>query len=283
MHKIMISINKWWEQFENAGSRKLVSIRHFSSTAGNDSKGYRKLMRMGVSGLTAFGAFQALCQLMASLGTDARKSGSTINSDGSHLDIIDLSDLTRIPVKVLSSNIDTLVSIGWLLLLEPLEAKQSPDDLPSPPAAIPPIPQGTPNGEERRGGESKGEESIEHPADPRLTIDQKAELVWKEYPRKLGKEKSIAAIKRELKTRCHIELAAIVKEFALSVADTDKEFIPHGSTYFCNKRFNDEIETRKDPAKPKTNGIVTTNPDGSQRIGGREFSIIDPSSELELK
>jgi len=154
----MIKIIKWWDQFENAGSRKLVTIRHFSSTAGNDSRGYRKLMRMGVKGLAAFGTFQALCQLMAGLGHAARKQGAAINSDGSILDLDDLSDLTRITDKALEVNIEILIGIGWLEGLKPLEAIQSPNDPPASPNDLPLIPQDNPKGEEGRGEEGRGEE-----------------------------------------------------------------------------------------------------------------------------
>ena len=165
----MIKIIKWWDQFENAGSRKLVTIRHFSSTAGNDSRGYRKLMRMGTKGLAAFGTFQALCQLMAGLGHAARKQGAAINSDGSILDLDDLSDLTRISDKALEANIEILIGIGWLERLQPSEVKQSPIDPPLSAIDLPLISQDHFKGEEgigedRRGGEGK-KESLSLPFD----------------------------------------------------------------------------------------------------------------------
>jgi hypothetical protein len=89
-----------------------------------------------------------------------------------------------------------------------------------------------------------------------LSISEKAELVWKEYPRKLGKEKSINAIKRELKNRDYLEFIEIVRAFAKAKANTEKAFIPHGSTWFSNKGFNDDPEEWEDnkskQSKPTT-------------------------------
>jgi len=89
-----------------------------------------------------------------------------------------------------------------------------------------------------------------------LSISEKAELVWKEYPRKLGKEKSINAIKRELKNRDCLEFIEIVRAFAKAKANTEKAFIPYGSTWFSNKGFNDDPEEWEDnkskQSKPTT-------------------------------
>lgn len=161
----MIKIKKWWEEFENATSRKLKNLRHFSSAAGNDSKGYRKLMRSGTEGLVAFGVFQALCQAMATLSQEARKEGAFRNSDGSIMEMDDLSDLTRIPDEALALAIDRLIKIGWVEPLETLENQQSPiipqqsaSEIPSPPNDLPTESQDPPNGEEGIGGDSIGGE-----------------------------------------------------------------------------------------------------------------------------
>ena len=200
----MIKIKQWWEQFENATSRKLVTIRHFNSASGNDSRGYRKLMRMGSKGLSAFGTFQALCQLMAALGHQARKQGSMINSNGSILDIDDLSDLTRVSDKVLEANIGILIEIGWVERLEPLELKESPDDLPTPPDDLPAIYRDTPNGEEGRGEDRRGEEGIGGKGAKSLTLPfdsnefAKTWAEWIQHLKEMKKNPTPSAIKKQL-------------------------------------------------------------------------------------
>jgi hypothetical protein len=150
----MIKVCKWWDEFENATSRKLVTIRHFNCPSGNDSKGYRTLMREGKDGVAALGVFQALAQCLASLGKKARERGEFINSDATNLEINDISDLTRIPKVHLEAGIKTLVGIGWLSHMEPRISQSSPIV----PQQSPTDPPSSPNGEERIGGERIGED-----------------------------------------------------------------------------------------------------------------------------
>ena len=181
----MIKIKKWWAEHENAGSRKLKQIRHFTSQSGNDSKGYRKLMRMGQDGLVAFGVFQALCQCMATLCHDARKEGNFSNSDGSNLDLQDISDLTRISADILTSSITTLTDVGWIEALEPLSLQRSTIDLPSSATdlpsishRLPSISHDMPKGEERRGEEGRGGDIV-YDSCPISSNDSDWELIWK--------------------------------------------------------------------------------------------------------
>lgn len=182
----MIRIKKWWDDFENAASHKLKTIRHFNAPTGNDSRGYRKLMRSGPEGVIALGVFQALCQCMAGLSLEARKRGETINSDLSPLDLEDLADLTRLPIDLLSSAIDLLTSAAeWIEPLEPLENKESPNGPPSSPSNPPTIPQDNPNGEERRGGIGRGEERREScPAEPPASppMAEVLDFIWRNVP-----------------------------------------------------------------------------------------------------
>jgi len=155
----MIIINQWWEKFENAGSRKLQTIRHFCSPSGNNSKGYRSLMKMGKDGIIAFGVFQALCQMIATMASDARKKGAAEGSNGEPFDLADLADLTRIDEKTLSKSIEILVGIGWLSIPDRInDLQSSASDLPSSPNDLPIHAQR--RGEERRVEERREEEGL---------------------------------------------------------------------------------------------------------------------------
>ncbi len=148
----MITITNWWAEGETSGSRKLANPKTFASPSGNDSKGYRQLMRKSADGLLAFGVFQALCQCMATLGMEARRGGNFVNGDGSLMEIEDLEDLTRIPTDILLTAINILEEIGWISRI----SHESADGIPSPPTDLPSPPHSLPVGEERRGGEKEG-------------------------------------------------------------------------------------------------------------------------------
>ena len=109
-----IRIENWNETFESADSRKRQRLGWFLSPTGCESKGYRKRMRSGTDGVIALGVFQALCQVMGTLGKSIRKTGMLVNSDGSPMDFEDLAEMTRLDVDVLTEAIEMLVSVGWL-------------------------------------------------------------------------------------------------------------------------------------------------------------------------
>ncbi|MBK1835031.1 hypothetical protein [Roseibacillus ishigakijimensis] len=206
----MIRIKKWWDKFENSGSRKLKNCSYFSAPSGTDSKGYRKLMRQGAPGVIAFGVFQSLCQVMPTLSQEARKAGEMRNSDGTLMDEDDLCDLTRLPEEILRPAIELLESVGWLEEIGSAENQGNPEprqlsakEIPSSADNLPPVSQDppskfqdTPSGEESRGGEGKGEErnSCPMPSDAcPPPADVVAEL-WPLFP-KVSRERSS---KREL-------------------------------------------------------------------------------------
>ena len=108
----MFNIVNWSEKFETADTRKRQRLGWFLAPSGNDSKGYRKLMRQGKDGVMAYGVFMALCQYMATLSKESR--GSFVNSDGTEMDFDDLSEVTRIEVADIRHATGTLVACGWL-------------------------------------------------------------------------------------------------------------------------------------------------------------------------
>ena len=69
-------------------------------------------MRSGTDGVIALGVFQALCQVMGTLGKSIRKTGMLVNSDGSPMDFEDLAEMPRLDVDVLTEAIEMLVSVA---------------------------------------------------------------------------------------------------------------------------------------------------------------------------
>lgn len=85
--------------------------------------------------------------------------------------------------------------------------------------------------------------------------------IYEVYPRRVGKPKAIAAIRKaEICPNCLIER---VKLFAEACKDRDPQFIPHPATWFNQERYND------DPSTWKTNAThIKANPGGSDRNKG---------------
>ena len=143
----MYEINKWDERFETAHTRKRQRLGWYMAPSGTDSKGYRKLMRNGKEGITALGVFSALCQYTATLPKELR--GRLANSDGSPMDIEDISEITRMEVADIRHASGMLVACGWLTLMD----KGICQDLP--PICHTPanFPQGEGEGQEEEQGE----------------------------------------------------------------------------------------------------------------------------------
>lgn len=69
------------------------------------------------------------------------------------------------------------------------------------------------------------------------------EEIYQAYPRKVGKPAALKAIAAAIK-KTKIpppELLAKTKDFALSRAETEEQYIPHPATWFNQHRFNDPL------------------------------------------
>ena len=76
------------------------------------------------------------------------------------------------------------------------------------------------------------------------------DLIWKDYPNKKGKAKAFAEYKKAIKAGVTKEtIQTGVTNYALEVKNkrTSPEYIAHGSTWFGNKRWEDDYETGGDP------------------------------------
>lgn len=71
-------------------------------------------------------------------------------------------------------------------------------------------------------------------------LDERFERLWKLYPRKAGnKKKAKAAYKKAVK---HGTTDETIKNGIMNLINERRDitFIPHGQTWFCNERWNDE-------------------------------------------
>ena len=170
----MIEIVKWSECFESADTRKRQRLGWFLSPSGCDSKGFRKLMRMGKDGLIALGFFQSLCQSMATMSLSVRQSGTFRNSDQSLMefdDIVELSRLDGMDPADYRQIIGRLVRVGWVSLHKSLNSEQSATSLPPICHSSPSFVQGEGEGEGEGQEEEQGQEK-ETPPNPQGGMDE---------------------------------------------------------------------------------------------------------------
>jgi hypothetical protein len=111
-----LTIHRWNEIFENADSRKRERLKYFLAPSGTDSRGYLTLVSRFPQdkAMMAFGIFQALCQLSATLGKSVR--GTFRNSDGTPMDVAQLAALLRLQECHLSAALEILTHerVAWL-------------------------------------------------------------------------------------------------------------------------------------------------------------------------
>ena len=74
------------------------------------------------------------------------------------------------------------------------------------------------------------------------TLMKDCEEVYKTYPRKVGKPTALKSIAKALRDIDKDVLLEKTELFALSVMDTEKQFIPHPATWFNQERYNDEVD-----------------------------------------
>lgn len=147
-----LHILRWNETFENADTRKRERLKFFYAPSGCDSHGYLSLVSRFPQdkAMMAFGVFQALCQLSATLGRSVR--GRFENSDGTPMDIQQISCLVRLEICHVSAALEILTDqrVKWC------EWEHSAGNLPGicqpPPAFV----QG--QGQGKGKGEGEGQE-----------------------------------------------------------------------------------------------------------------------------
>ena len=82
--------------------------------------------------------------------------------------------------------------------------------------------------------------------------DADAIEIYQAYPRKVGKPKAIAAIKKAMASRGQADLLELTKKYAKLRGINEPQFIPHPATWFNQERYNDDPETwRRTSNEPK--------------------------------
>lgn len=73
-------------------------------------------------------------------------------------------------------------------------------------------------------------------------LDAQAERVYQEYPRKIGKGDALTKIRAAIKAEGFDKIHEAVLEFARACKATrrEKQYIPHPSTWFNQKRWKDD-------------------------------------------
>jgi len=104
---------------------------------------------------------------------------------------------------------------------------------------IPPNPQGGIDGKTRKELKS--------------ALELKAESIYNEYPRKVGKSAAIKAILKALKYETHETLITAVQAYCKAIERKDRQFIPHPATWFSQGRYNDDPAEWEESA-PKSKG-----------------------------
>lgn len=72
---------------------------------------------------------------------------------------------------------------------------------------------------------------------------ERVEILYKIYPRKVGKPIAIKAINKALKKTPYEAVLSAVQNFAKSWQGHDLQFCPHPSTWFNQERYNDDPST----------------------------------------
>ena len=99
----------------------------------------------------------------------------------------------------------------------------------------------TSKGEPLRENHNKenSEQLILEDIPPEITPEQ----IYQAYPRKVGKPKALAAIKKAIKTKPANELLKTTTDYAARMHGSDPQFIPYPSRWFGEERYDDDPQT----------------------------------------
>ena len=144
----VIKIRRWNETFENADTRKRQRLKSFHCPSGTDSRGLLNLLCHfpQEDALKAFGVFQMLCQLSATLPASVR--GSFVHTNSEPMSPEYLSRVLRIEICHLSAALKILGDerVAWIYTTD------KKDNMPPPRQSPPRFVQGEGEGE----GEGEG-------------------------------------------------------------------------------------------------------------------------------
>lgn len=147
-----------WEVFENPTKdkrpKKGMEWIHYPTSL--TSRGRLRLLREGDRGAWAIVVFDALLQLHSQRPI-SKRDGTLVNSDGSALDLDDVSDSINIPADIIARSLELLSSdrIGWLEVVCESDANQSKSGANTDQIGSVSGPELVLRGDERRGEEKR--------------------------------------------------------------------------------------------------------------------------------
>lgn len=113
---MMYAVRDWAELYENSETKKRLNLGWVLVPNRHDSLVFCRLMARGEEGLIIFGVWNLVLQL-ASRGRQARR-GLLCSDTGEPYTAEDIAVKTRAPVDAISRGLDTLVELGWLIILD---------------------------------------------------------------------------------------------------------------------------------------------------------------------
>lgn len=160
----MIEIASWNATFENADTRKRQRLKSFHAPSGIESRGLINLLckcEDQQRALAAFGVFQLLCQLSATLPAEHR--GRLIHSDNSPMSLEFLARLLRVDLCHLSAAVELLKAPGVEWIIEHGEKSNLPPACQSSPGFVQGEGEGegTNNNNKARGDLEEGQPCID--------------------------------------------------------------------------------------------------------------------------
>jgi hypothetical protein len=105
---------------------------------------------------------------------------------------------------------------------------------------------------------------------PADETDRYVEELFQLYPRKVGKGAAVKAIAKALVGTPFVDLKAAVQEYAEAKAGEDPQFIPHPSTWFNERRWEDDramwrVKSDRKPRDKMAGMKAATKPKGSEQ------------------
>ena len=244
----LYKIHKWSEVFENADSRKRVRLGYYYMPSGCDSSGYLGLMSEfePAEAWQAYGIFVALCQHAATMDKEVR--GSFLNSDGTPMSVRRLALIIRADVGILERSLEILMhqSVKWVSAEDVPVTCQSPaDHVPENSGFVQGQGQGQGQGQDTMSDEAPPAEDsvlelIEEEIETGPTIEEEAERVWKAYPAKAAKAKTMPHVVRAVKAHGADWLIDYIERYAAACHAIGRS-MKNGDTFFRNDAYEDDI------------------------------------------
>ena len=230
-------VRDWDTHFEGAKSRTYKNKTSVQMPT-RHGLGYRGMVNQK-DGAALFGAWCAMCQVLSS-HTPPREGYCTHDgtASGRPLKPSDLELLTDIPAKHFANMFTaaSLQDVDWVRVTSPRI-----------PQAIDLVPKGTilplhSDSDLDSDSDSCASKSPK-PKKP-MTDTQKAERIYEEYPKKVGKGKAIASIVTALKNGAdpNIVINAVIAygRATKTWPVEDRQYIPNPATWFNQERWTDD-------------------------------------------